>query len=198
MREAQRGSFDAMVAVVISNVPDALGLERARALGIEGLCIPSRGVPRVEHERFLVAELRRREVDLVCLAGYMRLLTSFFVNAFPHAILNIHPSILPAFPGIEAQQRALEYGVKVSGCTVHFVDESADHGPIVLQAAVPVMGDDTAETLSARILVEEHRIYPKAVEIVVTGRYQVVGRRVLIREETSSVLVPPLGETGSG
>ncbi|MBI4469914.1 MAG: phosphoribosylglycinamide formyltransferase [Acidobacteria bacterium] len=177
---ATEGKMPAKVALVISNVPTASGLERARAAGVEAVCIPSLAVHREEHERLVVAELRNHEVDLVCLAGYMRLLTPYFINAFPHAILNIHPSLLPAFPGIEVQREALRYGVKFSGCTVHFVDESMDHGPIILQSAVPVLDDDTPETLSARILAEEHRIYPKAVGIVLSGKYSISGRRVIM------------------
>lgn len=178
---AQSRRIEAEIAVVISNDPHAKGIDKAQALGVDTICVPSRGLSREEHEARLVAELKNRGVDLVCLAGYMRLLTPVFVGAFPQSILNIHPSLLPAFPGIEAQQKALEYGVKISGCTVHFVDESMDHGPIIRQATVPVRDDDTPETLSMRILSEEHRIYTEAVRIVVEDRYRITGRRVLLK-----------------
>ncbi|MEK7750570.1 MAG: phosphoribosylglycinamide formyltransferase, partial [Acidobacteriota bacterium] len=153
------GRIGATIAVVISNRPEARGLEAARERGINAVSIPSKGLDREIYDRMVVAELRKHEVDLVCLAGFMRLLSAYFVREFPLRILNIHPSLLPAFPGLEAQHQALEHGVKVSGCTVHFVDEFLDHGPIVVQTPVPVRDDDSAETLSARILREEHRIY---------------------------------------
>ncbi len=181
VRAAQEGRLTAEVVVVVSNVPDANGIQRARSLGIEAICIPSRGLPKEDNVRLLVEALRQRRVDVVCLAGYMRLLTPYFVEAFPRAILNIHPSLLPAFPGLEGQRQAVQYGVKVSGCTVHFVDESVDHGPIILQAIVPVKDDDTADTLAERILLEEHNIYPEAVEIVVNGQFEIIGRRVLVK-----------------
>jgi len=172
------GKVPAEIAIVISNKPEAPGLEKARHRGLNTVCIPSKGLDRESYDRLLIAALREQQVDLVCLAGYMRLLSSVFVREFPERILNIHPSLLPAFPGLDAQHQAWEYGVKVSGCTVHFVDEHLDAGPIILQAVVPVAEDDTAETLSARILEEEHRIYSEAVKIVLEGRYRVEGRRV--------------------
>jgi len=176
----ERGELDAEVAVVISNVEGAPGLEKARAHGVEALVISHKGLSREEHERRLVAELKKRQVELVCLAGYMRLLSPYFLSEFPGRVLNIHPSLLPAFPGLDAQRQALEYGVKFSGCTVHFVDEKMDHGPIIAQAVVPVYDDDTVETLSARILAEEHRLYVRAVALVLSGKYRIEGRRVLL------------------
>jgi phosphoribosylglycinamide formyltransferase-1 len=173
------GSIDASIAVVISNRADARGLESARRRGLNAVCLPSKGLDREVYDRMLVEELRKHEVDLVCLAGFMRLLSAAFVREFPQRILNIHPSLLPAFSGLDAQHQALEHGAKISGCTVHFVDEFLDAGPIVLQAAVPVLDDDNADTLSARILKEEHRIYSEAIRIVLGGRYRVEGRRVL-------------------
>jgi phosphoribosylglycinamide formyltransferase-1 len=164
---------------VISNRPEARGLEIARERGLPALCIPSKGVPREEYDRLLVAELKNRRVDLVCLAGFMRLLTAEFCRAFPMQILNIHPSLLPAFPGLDAQKQALEHGVKISGCTVHFVDQLLDAGPIIMQAAVAVLENDTAESLAARILAEEHRIYSAAITIVLSGRWRMEGRRVV-------------------
>ena len=146
---------------------------------MNAVCLPSKGLDRAVYDRSVVAELRKHEVDLVCLAGFLRLLTGEFVRAFPERILNIHPSLLPAFPGLDAQHQALTHGVKVSGCTVHFVDEQLDAGPIVLQATVPVLDEDTVESLSARILVEEHRIYTEAIQMVVTEQYRIEGRRVL-------------------
>lgn len=176
---AQSGRLNADVALVVSNVETAAGLEKARSRGVETMVIPHRGLSRQDHERKIVAELKRRRIDLVCLAGYMRLLSPYFIGEFPQRILNIHPSLLPAFPGLDAQRQALEHGVKVSGCTVHFVDETLDQGPIIKQAAVPVYDDDTVESLSARILKEEHRIYVEAVELVLSGDYRIEGRRVL-------------------
>ena len=174
-----RDEIAADPAVVVSNVPGAPGLRAAAARGVAIETIDHRSVkPREAHERQVIDLLRRYEVDLVCLAGYMRLLSPLMVSAFPGRILNIHPSLLPAFPGLHAQRQALEHGVKVSGCTVHLVDEQCDHGPIVLQAAVPVMDDDTEESLSARILEEEHRIYPRAVALHFAGRLSVSGRQV--------------------
>jgi phosphoribosylglycinamide formyltransferase-1 len=174
------GRLVAEIAIVISNRAEARGLEIARERGLPALLIPSKGVPREEYDQLLVAELESRRVDLVCLAGFMRLLTPGFCQAFPRRILNIHPSLLPAFPGLDAQKQALDYGVKISGCTVHFVDEQLDSGPIVLQAAVPVVDGDTAESLAARILVEEHRIYSQAIAMVLAGRYWMDGRRVAL------------------
>src|SRR6267143_2151854 len=157
---------NAEISIVISDQPNAPGLVKAKKLGIETLIIERRGRPRVEHDREVIASLQAREVDLVCLAGYMRVLSSEFIEAFRGRILNIHPSLLPSFPGLDAQKQALEHGVKWTGCTVHFVDETLDGGPIILQRAVPVHEDDTVETLSARILIEEHKLYPEAVALV--------------------------------
>ncbi len=169
----------AEIVIVISNRENAPGLERAAARGIATKVIPSKGVPREAYDAMVVAKLRKAKVELVCLAGFMRLLSPYFVAAFPQRILNIHPSLLPSFPGLEAQRQALEYGVKVSGCTVHLVDENLDAGPILAQAIVPVRDDDTDETLSARILAEEHRIYTEAVRLILSGRYKIEGRRVI-------------------
>jgi len=169
----------AEIAIVISNRENAPGLERAAARGIATKVIPSKGVAREAYDAMVVAELRAAKVELVCLAGFMRLLSPYFVAAFPQRILNIHPSLLPSFPGLEAQRQALEYGVKFSGCTVHLVDENLDAGPILAQAIVAVRDDDTDETLSARILAEEHRIYTEAVRLVLSGRYKIEGRRVI-------------------
>lgn len=171
---------NAEIAIVISNQENAPGIEKARARGIDARAIPSKGLEREAYDKQVVAALREKNVDLVCLAGYLRLLSPFFVNAFAGRILNIHPSLLPAFPGLESQRQALEHGAKFSGCTVHFVDENLDAGPIILQAVVPIEDEDTPETLSVRILREEHRIYTEAVRIVLEGRYRIVGRRVLI------------------
>ena len=170
---------DARIAVVISNRSDAGGLEVAKRMGLGALVIPSKGKPREEHDREVVAALQQHKADLVCLAGYMRLLSPWFVQQFPRSILNIHPSLLPSFPGLEAQEQAFAYGVKVTGCTVHFVDENLDAGPIIIQAAVPIEDTDTPDTLAARILKEEHRIYTEAVRIVLEGRYRLYGRRVV-------------------
>ena len=170
---------NAEIALVLSNREDAPGIARARARGIAAQVIPSKGLQREAYDRLAVAALREKQVDLICLAGFMRLLSPYFIQAFPNRILNIHPSLLPSFPGLEAQRQALDYGVKFVGCTVHFVDENLDAGPIVLQSVVPVQDGDTEETLSARILAEEHRIYPEAVRIVLEGRYTIAGRRVL-------------------
>jgi len=175
----ERGRLAAEIAVVISNRPEAPGIEIARSRGLTSLVLPSQGIAREEYDRRLVAELQMNRVDLVCLAGFMRLLTADFCRAFPLRVLNIHPSLLPAFPGLHAQRQALEHGAKISGCTVHFVDQHLDAGPIVLQAAVPVLDDDIEDTLAARILVEEHRIYSDAIARVLSGRWKVVGRRVI-------------------
>ncbi len=174
------GQLDAEIAVVISNRPEAPGLEVAREGGLNAVCLPSKGLDREVYDRMLAAELHKHGVELVCLAGFMRLLSAGFIREFRNRILNIHPSLLPAFPGLDAQHQALAHGVKITGCTVHFVDEDLDAGPIVIQAAVPVMDDDTEETLSARILKQEHRIYSEAVGIVIAGKYRVEGRRVLV------------------
>jgi len=170
---------NAEIALVLSNREGAPGIDRARARGFATLVIPSKGLEREAYDRQVVAALYQASVELICLAGYMRLLSPYFVAAFPQRILNIHPSLLPSFPGLESQKQALEYGVKFAGCTVHFVDETLDAGPIVLQALVPVEDQDTEETLSARILKEEHRIYSEAVKIVLEGNYKITGRRVL-------------------
>jgi phosphoribosylglycinamide formyltransferase-1 len=173
------GRIDAEIAIVLSNRPDARGLEIARERGLPAATIPSKGLDRESYDRLLLAELGKHKVDLICLAGYMRLLSETFVRAYPLRILNIHPSLLPAFPGLDAQDQAIDYGVKVSGCSVHFVDENLDSGPVVLQAAVPVLDGDTAETLSARILKEEHRIYSEAIQLILSGQYRLAGRRVI-------------------
>jgi len=170
---------DAEVAIVISNVANAPGLEKAREHRVETVTLDHRGKTREEHDRAMAAELRARKVDLVCLAGYMRLLSSWFTREFEGHILNIHPSLLPAFPGLDAQRQAIDYGVKFSGCTAHLVDEELDHGPIIKQAVVPVLPDDTEETLSARILIEEHRIYAEAVALMLSGQCNIKGRRVV-------------------
>jgi phosphoribosylglycinamide formyltransferase-1 len=178
------GISDARVAVVISNKADAGGLEVARRLGLTALTIPSKGKEREQHDREVVATLKEHKVDLVCLAGYMRLLSPWFVQQFPHRILNIHPSLLPSFPGLEAQQQAFAYGVKVAGCTVHFVDEELDHGAIIVQKTVAVMDSDDEHTLAARILELEHIAYSEAIRIVLGGNFEVVGRR-LVRTVTA-------------
>ena len=174
---------NAEIAIVISNREGAPGIVRAQARGIDSRVIPSKGLEREAYDRQVVAVLNEHKVDLVCLAGYMRLLSPFFVAAYPQRILNIHPSLLPSFPGLESQRQAFEYGVKFAGCSVHFVDENLDAGPIVLQATVPVKDNDTVETLSERILREEHRIYSEAVRIVLEGKYRIEGRRVLLKNE---------------
>jgi phosphoribosylglycinamide formyltransferase-1 len=170
---------DAEIAVVVSNREAALGIEKARQRGLEAVVIPSKGRQREEYDREVVALLKEKKIDLVCLAGFMRLLSPYFVSEFRNRILNIHPSLLPAFPGLEAQRQALDWGVRFSGCSVHFVDENLDAGPIIVQAVVPLQDDDTEETLAARILREEHRIYTEAINIVLSGRYRIEGRRVL-------------------
>jgi phosphoribosylglycinamide formyltransferase 1 len=177
---------NARIAVVISNKPDADGLDTARRLGLTALAIPSKGIPREEHDQKVVAALREHKVDLVCLAGYMRLLSPWFVQQFPQRILNIHPSLLPAFPGLEAQEQAFAYGVKVSGCTVHFVDEELDHGAIIVQKPVFVNDDDDEPTVAARILEQEHIAYSEAIRIVLEEQYEVVGRRLVRRTSAES------------
>jgi phosphoribosylglycinamide formyltransferase-1 len=169
---------NARIAVVISNQEDAHGIATARDLGLTALVIPSKGKNRAQHDREVVAALEEHRVDLVCLAGYMRLLSPWFVQLFPRRILNIHPSLLPAFPGLEAQEQAFAYGVKVSGCTVHFVDEELDHGAIILQKTVPVLDTDDERTLAARILEQEHIAYSEAINIVLEGKFEIVGRRL--------------------
>jgi phosphoribosylglycinamide formyltransferase-1 len=180
------GRIDGEIAAVISNRPDAAGIEIARSRGLNVCVLPSRGLDREIYDRQVVQELRKNNVELVCLAGYMRLLSGHFIREFPMRILNIHPSLLPAFPGLDAQHQALEHGVKYSGCTVHFVDEDLDSGPIIQQAAVPVHDEDTADTLAARVLKEEHRIYSEAIALVLSGKYRIVGRRVLGADEQSA------------
>ena len=170
---------NARVSVAISNVANAGGLDVARRMGITAIVVPSKGKQREAHDREMVTVLREHKVDLICLAGYMRLLSPWFVQQFPQRILNIHPSLLPAFPGLEAQQQAFAYGVKVAGCTVHFVDEELDHGAIVVQKAVPVMDADDERTLAARILEQEHAAYSEAITIVLEGKFQIVGRRMV-------------------
>ena len=173
------GRINAEIAAVVSNCADALGLERARQRALPAVLLPSKGLEREAYDRQVVALLQEKRVDLVCLAGFMRVLSPYFVREFRGRILNIHPALLPAFQGLEAQRQALEHGVKVSGCTVHFVDEFVDHGPVILQACVPVLDDDTAETLAARILREEHRIYSEAINLVLNDRIRVEERRVV-------------------
>src|SRR2546429_6335713 len=170
---------NAEIAIVLSNREGAPGIDRARVRGIPTRVIPSKGLEREVYDRLVVAALHEAKVDLICLAGYMRLLSPYFVAAFPQRILNIHPSLLPSFPGLESQKQALDHGVKFAGCTVHFVDENLDAGPIVMQAVVPVEDGDTEDTLSARILKEEHRIYSEAVKVVLEGKYKIIGRRVV-------------------
>jgi phosphoribosylglycinamide formyltransferase-1 len=176
------GKLDAEIAVVISNVESAPGLERALARGLKAIYIPSRGRSREDFDRDAVEALRQEDVSLVILAGFMRIFSGVFLKEFPFGILNVHPALLPSFPGTDVQQKALEHGVKFSGCTVHFVDEVLDGGPIVMQAVVPVADDDNVETLSARILKEEHRIYSEAIALVLSGRCEIRGRRVIIRQ----------------
>ena len=171
---------NAEIAIVISNREGAPGIERAQARRLAARVIPSKGLEREAYDRQVVAALVEHKVDLVCLAGYMRLLSPFFVQSFPNRILNIHPSLLPSFPGLEAQRQALEYGVKFAGCTVHFVDENLDAGPILLQSTVPVADSDTEASLSEKILREEHKIYSQAVKIVLEGKFRIEGRRVVL------------------
>ncbi len=173
------GTLAARISVVISNRSDAQGIEAARQRRIPAIVLPSKGKPREEHDRATVAALRDHNVDLVCLAGYMRLLSPWFVQQFPHKILNIHPSLLPAFPGLEAQQQAFAFGVKIAGCTVHFVDEELDHGPIIVQKSVPVLDSDDEHTLAMRILEQEHLAYTEAIKIVSEGKFKIVGRRIV-------------------
>lgn len=174
------GRLDAKIAVVISNRADAPGIELARRRKLHALVIPSKGKAREDHDREMVEALQEHRVELICLAGYMRLLSPWFIQQFPNRILNIHPSLLPAFPGLDAQKQAFDYGVKVSGCTVHFVDADLDHGAILLQKTVPVLDTDNDHTLAARILEQEHIAYSEAIQIVLKGYYTIVGRRVVI------------------
>jgi phosphoribosylglycinamide formyltransferase 1 len=168
----------AQISVVISNKPDAPGIATARQRGLHALVIPSKGKPREQHDREVVAALKQHKAELICLAGYMRLLSPWFVQQFPRRILNIHPSLLPAFPGLEAQEQAFAYGVKVSGCTVHFVDEELDHGPIIVQKTCSVLDTDNEHTLAARILEQEHLAYTEAINLVLSGNYEIAGRRL--------------------
>jgi phosphoribosylglycinamide formyltransferase-1 len=177
-----RGKLDAEIAVVISNRAAAPGLDIARERGIPLRVIPSQGMDREAYDKLLIEELRTHDVELVCLAGFMRLLSAHFVRAFPQRVLNIHPSLLPAFPGLDAQRQALDHGVRITGCTVHFVDEFLDSGPIVIQSAVPVLDEDSPQSLSARILAQEHIIYSQAIQYIAEGRVTVEGRQVRIRE----------------
>ncbi len=174
------GKIPAEIAVVVSNRPGAPGLEEAHRRGLDARMIPSKGLEREQYDRQVVEVLRSEQVDLVCLAGFMRLLSPYFVSQFPNRILNIHPSLLPAFPGLEAQRQALEYGVRITGCSVHFVDENLDAGPVIVQATVPILDSDTVETLSERILEQEHRIYSEAINLVLAGGWRLEGRRFLI------------------
>jgi phosphoribosylglycinamide formyltransferase 1 len=178
----QSGELDAEIAVVISNVESARGLEIARQRGLKAVFVPSQKRPREEFDSEVVAILNDQDVSLVVLAGFMRIFSRVFLNAFPYGILNIHPALLPAFPGMHVQQKALDYGVRFSGCTVHFVDEELDGGPIILQAVVPILEGDDSDQLAARILKEEHRIYSKAIGLVLSGRCSIEGRRVMIRQ----------------
>jgi phosphoribosylglycinamide formyltransferase-1 len=173
---------DARISIVISNKADAPGVATARQRGLNAVVIPSKGKPREEHDREVVAVLRQHSVDFVCLAGYMRLLSPWFVQQFPRRVLNIHPSLLPAFPGLEAQEQAFAYGVRVSGCTVHFVDEELDHGAIIVQKTVPVLDDDDERSLAARILEQEHIAYAEAISIVLRGNFEIVGRRLKVEK----------------
>ncbi len=175
---------DARIAVVISNKPDAGGLGIANRFGLDAVVIPSKGKQREQHDPEVAAVLQQHQVDLVCLAGYMRLLSPWFVRQFPHRILNIHPSLLPAFPGLEAQEQAFAYGVRITGCTVHFVDEELDHGPIIVQKAIPVLDTDDERTLAARILEQEHIAYSEAINIVLAGKYEIAGRKMLTLKTT--------------
>jgi phosphoribosylglycinamide formyltransferase-1 len=172
----------ARIVLVLSDKPQAAGLEAARERGVETAAVVRRGRTREEHEREIISALREHGVELVCLAGYMRLLSPCFVEEFRGRVLNIHPSLLPAFPGLDAQRQAVEHGVRVSGCTVHFVDETLDGGPIVVQRTVPVLDTDTPDALAARILIEEHKAYPEALALICSGRYEIVGRRVVKKQ----------------
>jgi len=183
------GRIPAEIAVVISNRPGAPGLEEAKRRGLDARMIPSKGLEREQFERQMVPVLQEKQVTLICCTGFMRILSPYFVNQFPNRILNIHPSLLPAFPGMEAQRQALEFGAKVTGCTVHFMDESLDAGLIIVQAPVPVLDDDTVESLSARILKEEHRIYSEAINVVLSGNWRTEGRRV-VRTPVNAVSEP--------
>jgi phosphoribosylglycinamide formyltransferase-1 len=185
-KSVQEGRIAAEIAVVISNRAEAPGIEYARQLGLDARVIPSKGKQREEHDAAVVAVLQEQQVDLVCLAGYMRLLSPLFIRAFPNRILNIHPALLPSFPGLEGQKQALEHGVKISGCTVHFVDEQLDHGAIIVQRAVPVLPEDDEHSLASRILEQEHIAYTEAINFVLAGNWEIVGRRVLPRRAAAA------------
>jgi phosphoribosylglycinamide formyltransferase 1 len=176
----EAGRIPARVSIVISNRPEAPGLQHAQERGYRAVCIPSKGLEREAFDRLVAEQLDQSQVDYICLAGFMRLLSSWFVNRYPMRILNIHPSLLPAFPGVHAQRQALLWGAKVTGCTVHFVDEELDHGPIILQHPVPILEEDSEETLSERILVHEHQLYAEALKIVCEDRFRLEGRRLVI------------------
>ena len=192
----EAGKIPAKIEVVISDKKEAYGLERAKRHGIEALFIDPKAYPsREEFEKAVGDELEKRGVELICLAGFMRILSPYFVNRFKNRIINIHPALLPSFPGLHGQKQALDYGVKIAGCTVHFVDEGVDSGPIIIQAAVPVYDDDTEDTLSARILRYEHKIYPMAIKLIAEGRVRVEGRKVIIdgvEKKDWGVVNPPL------
>ena len=177
------GRVNARIVLVLSNLNNALGLQHAQERNYKIICVPSKGIPREDYDRQVVNELKTANTEIVCLAGFMRLLSAWFVQQYPHRILNIHPSLLPSFPGLHAQRQALEWGAKVSGCTVHLVDEKLDHGPIIAQQTVPVHDDDTEETLSARILKKEHEIYPEALTLMCENRIRVENRRVITLPE---------------
>lgn len=182
----QAGRLQAEIAIVISNRADAAGLESAKRRGLNAKLIPSKGRTREEHDAEVAAALREARVDLICLAGYMRLLSPEFIRAFPNRILNIHPSLLPAFPGLDGQKQAFDYGVKTSGCTVHFVDEHLDHGPIILQKTVPVLDSDNEHTLAARILEQEHIAYSEGIALVLSGEIEIEGRKVVRKKRAES------------
>jgi phosphoribosylglycinamide formyltransferase-1 len=179
------GKLHAEIAIVISNRADAPGLDAAKRRGLNAQLIPSKGRIREEHDAEVIAALKHAQVDLICLAGYMRLLSPDFIRAFPNRIVNIHPSLLPAFPGMDAQKQALEYGAKVTGCTVHFVDEHLDHGAIILQKTVPVFDGDDVHTLSARILEQEHTAYSEAIDLILSGQIEVIERRVMRKQAST-------------
>ncbi len=196
---SQDGSLKAEIAVVIANNPDAKALQRAESAGLPALCIDHRSFKsREEFDRAVISTLKDRGVELVVLAGFMRIITQDFIDAFPLRVINIHPALLPAFPGLHVQQKAIDYGARFSGCTVHFVDGGVDTGPIIAQAVVPVQPDDTAETLAARILEQEHRVYPRVVQLIAEGRVRVDGRKVtilpLVRSRETAVANPPLND----
>ncbi len=192
----EQGKLSAEISVVISDQPEAFALDRARKHGITAVHISAKGYKerREEYDALLVTELRKRDVDLVVLAGFMRIITKALVSAYPNRIMNIHPALLPSFPGLHVQKAAIEHGVKFSGCTVHFVDEGMDTGPIIIQAVVPVLDSDTEDSLAARILAQEHKIFSRAIQLYAEGKLRVEGRRVLVdggRSETGEFLINP-------